>query len=70
MIANLGTNLLAAIIFAALGIAVFALAFVALDRLTPYDLWKELVEEHNVALGLVVGLSALGISIIVAAAIH
>ncbi|HWP13441.1 MAG TPA: DUF350 domain-containing protein, partial [Ramlibacter sp.] len=38
--------------------------------LTPYNLWEELVEKHNVALGIVVGAVALGISIIVAAAVH
>ena len=40
------------------------------DRLTPYDLWKELVEKQNTAVAFVVGMVALGICIIVAAAIH
>jgi len=41
-----------------------------IDKLTPYDLWHEIVEKHNVALGLVVAAMSLGICIIVAAAIH
>jgi uncharacterized membrane protein YjfL (UPF0719 family) len=33
-------------------------------------LWEELVDKQNVALGIVVGAMVLGISIIVAAAVH
>jgi len=40
------------------------------DKLTHYDLWKQLVEEKNVALAIVVGSAALGICLIIASAIH
>ena len=49
--------------------AVFWLSFVLIDKLTPYNLWQELVEKQNMALAIVVGAMALGISIIVAAAV-
>ena len=58
------------IVFALIGVLVFWLSFIVIDKLTPYDLWRELVEKQNVALGIVVGAMSLGISIIVAAAIH
>ncbi len=58
------------ILYALIGVAVFWLAFVVIDKLTPYALWEELVEKQNVALGIVVGAMCLGISIIVAAAVH
>ena len=58
------------ILFALIGVIVFWLSFVVIDKLTPYDLWEELVEKQNVALGLVVASMSLGICIIVAAAIH
>jgi len=58
------------ILYALIGVVVFWLSFVVIDKLTPYNLWEELVEKHNVALGIVVGAVALGISIIVAAAVH
>jgi putative membrane protein len=64
------SNVVAALIFAVLGILIFALSFVIIDRLTPYTLWKEIVDEHNTALAILIGAIALGISIIVAAAIH
>jgi uncharacterized membrane protein YjfL (UPF0719 family) len=70
VIQSLQANILAAVVFAALGIVVFVLSFVVVDRLTPYDLWKEILEEHNTALAVLIGLASLGISIIIAAAIH
>jgi putative membrane protein len=58
------------LVYTILGVVVFWLAFVVVDKITPYDLWKELMEEKNVALAIVVGAMCLGIAIIVAAAIH
>jgi uncharacterized membrane protein YjfL (UPF0719 family) len=43
---------------------------VLIDRLTPYQLWKEIIDEHNTALAVLIGLISLGVSIIIAAAIH
>ena len=60
---------LGSILFALIGVLVFWISFIVIDKLTPYDLWKELVENRNIALGLVVAAMSLGISIIVAAAI-
>ena len=62
--------LLNSLIYALLGIVIFIVGFVIVDKLTPYDLWKQLVEEKNTALAIVVGAAALGICIIIAAAIH
>jgi uncharacterized membrane protein YjfL (UPF0719 family) len=70
MLSALQANILAAIVFAALGIGVFVAAFVLIDRLTPYQLWKEIIDEHNTALAVLIGLISLGVSIIIAAAIH
>lgn len=58
------------ILYALIGVLVFWLSFVIIDKLTPYKLWDEIVEKQNRALALVVAAMALGISIIVAAAIH
>lgn len=63
-------NLSNATVFALLGILVFAIVFLVMDKLTPYHLWKEIVQEHNMALAILVGALSLGICIIIAAAIH
>jgi len=57
------------ILYALIGVGVFWLSFVLIDKLTPYNLWEELVEKQNMALAIVVGSMALGLSIIVAAAV-
>ena len=62
--------MLAALIYAVIGLGIFGVAFVLVDRLTPYSLWKELIDEHNTALAIVVGAVAIGISIIVSSAIR
>ena len=64
------TNVVNAIIYAAIGIVIFAGAFLILDKVTPYNLWKEIVQEHNQALALLLGAMSLGICIIIAAAVH
>lgn len=58
------------ILYAFIGVAIFCAAFFLVDRMTPFQLWRELVEKQNTALAIVVGFFALGICVIVAAAIH
>jgi len=62
--------LLNSLIYALLGVVIFITSFIIVDKLTPYDLWKQLVEDKNIALAIVVGAAALGICLIIAAAIH
>ena len=42
------------VLFALIGVVIFWLCFVIIDKLTPYDLWGEIIEKQNVALGIVV----------------
>ena len=67
---RLAPNIVAAILFAVLGVATFVAAFWIVDRLTPYDLWKEVIEEQNVAVAILMGLIGVGLAIVIAAAIH
>jgi uncharacterized membrane protein YjfL (UPF0719 family) len=62
--------LLNALIYALLGIVIFAFAFMIVDKMTPYHLWKEIVEDKNVALAILIGAISLGMCIIIAAAVH
>lgn len=56
--------------YSILGVVVFWLSFLIIDKFTPYHLWSEIVEKKNQPLALVVAAMCLGIAIIVAAAIH
>ena len=59
-----------ALIYAFLGVIIYWVAFYVSDRLTPVDLWGEIVNKQNIALAILVGLMSLGIGIIIAAAVH
>lgn len=62
--------IIGSMVFALLGVAVFWLCFVIVDKLTPYKLWDEIVGKQNVALAIVVGAMCIAIGLIVAAAVH
>jgi uncharacterized membrane protein YjfL (UPF0719 family) len=63
-------NVINAIVYAGIGIVIFALAFAIIDKVTPYNLWKEIVQEHNTALAILLGAMSLGICVIIASAVH
>ncbi|HTB17748.1 MAG TPA: DUF350 domain-containing protein [Bryobacteraceae bacterium] len=66
---NLGA-LANALLYSVLGILIFVIAFVIIDKMTPYHLWKEIVEDKNVALAVLIGALSIGMCIIIAAAVH
>jgi putative membrane protein len=59
-----------ALIYSVLGILIFVIAFLMIDKLTPYHLWKEIVEDKNIALAILIGALSIGMCIIIAAAVH
>ena len=60
-----------ALVFSLLGVVVFCVVFVIVDKLTSsVDLWKEIIEKRNQALATVVAAMCLGIALIIASAIH
>ena len=67
---NLASNFVAALVFALLGVVLFVIGFMIFDKLTPGSLWKELLEDENVALGNLMAGIAIALAIIIAAAIH
>ena len=61
--------MLATIIYSFIGIIVFMIAYWVLDRLTPFSIKKEIEEDQNTALGIIIGSCFIALSIIIAAAI-
>jgi len=57
------------LIFCALGVAVFIVAFSLLLKLSPLNLWK-LIAENNIAAAILAGAVALGLCWIIAATLH
>ncbi|WCT76505.1 DUF350 domain-containing protein [Novosphingobium humi] len=62
--------IIATLFYALLGIVVFVASFILVDKLTPGELWKEIIERQNMAVAILAGAVALGLSMIIAAAIH
>jgi putative membrane protein len=59
-----------ALVYSVLGILIFVIAFFIIDKMTPYHLWNEIVEDKNVALAILIGALSIGMCIIIAAAVH
>jgi putative membrane protein len=57
-------------IFVAIGLIVFAIAFFIVVLVAPFSVKKEIEEDQNSALAIIIGSLILGIAIIIAAAIH
>lgn len=62
--------LITTLVFVILGLIVFALAFLVIGKATPFSVRKEIEEDHNVALAVVIASVILGSALIIAAAIH
>ena len=58
------------IIFVALGIVIFALAFLIVVLVAPFSVKKEIEEDQNTSLAIIIGSVIIGIAIIISAAIH
>lgn len=58
------------LVFSIIGILLFALAFWIIVKAAPFSVRKELEEDQNVALGIVIASVIIGIALIVSAAVH
>ena len=63
-------HVLDSLLFAGIGIGVLVLAFMLIDKLTPHNLWKEIIVEKNIPLAILAGSFLLGLAIIISSAIH
>lgn len=59
----------ASLIYSLMGVGIFWISFMLIDKLTPYNLWKNIIEDKNQALATVVAAMCISIAIIVAASI-
>jgi putative membrane protein len=57
------------VIYAALGVVIFGLAFWVVTKVTPFSVRKEIEEDQNTALGIIIGAVIIGLAIIIGAAI-
>ncbi len=62
-------QILASIVYSVIGIVVFLVAYAILEKLTPFSIRKEIEEDQNTALGIVIGSCFIALAIIISAAI-
>jgi putative membrane protein len=62
-------GLIATLVYSLIGILMFAVSFLIIRLFTPFSLRKEIEEDQNTALAILIGSVILGLSIIIAAAI-
>jgi uncharacterized membrane protein YjfL (UPF0719 family) len=61
---------LSTVLYTIFGVVVFALAFWLMTKISPFSIRKELEEDHNTAMAILMGSVILGLAIIIAAALH
>jgi putative membrane protein len=62
-------NLVASVVYSLMGVVVFAIAFFVMEKLAPFSLKKELSEDDNVAVGIVLASVVIGLAMIISSAI-
>ena len=69
-IGQLANLLLITLVFSLLGILLFGLAFFIIEKISPFSTRKEIEDDQNTALAILIGSVIIGIALIVAAAVH
>ncbi len=62
--------LITTIVFVAIGLVVFAVAFFIVVKVAPFSVKKEIEEDQNTSLAIIIGAIILGVAIIIASAIN
>lgn len=62
--------ILTTLAFTLFGLIMFAIAFVIIVKVSPFSIRKEIEEDQNTSLAIIIGAVIIGIALIVAAAVH
>ena len=66
---NMGDAVVSTAVFAGIGLAVFGIAFWLMTKLAPFSVKKEIEEDQNISLAIIMAGVLIGISLIIAAAL-
>jgi uncharacterized membrane protein YjfL (UPF0719 family) len=64
------SSILGALIYSLIGIVLFALAFIVIVKISPFSIRKEIEEDQNTSLGIIIGAVIIGLAMIISAAVH
>jgi len=62
--------LVASVVYSLLGIIILVVCFVIVEKITPENLWRQIIEKQNTALAIVAAAFMIAIAIIISSAIH
>jgi uncharacterized membrane protein YjfL (UPF0719 family) len=63
-------DLIFTFVYSGIGLLVFSLFFIFVLKVLPFPILKEIEEDQNIALSILLGAVVIGLSIIIASAIH
>ncbi len=63
-------SIIGALIYSLIGIVLFGVAFFVIVKVAPFSIRKEIEEDQNTSLGIIIGAVIIGISMIISAAVH
>lgn len=66
---HLGEAAISSAVFAGIGLAVFGIAFWIMNKLAPFPIKKEIEEDQNVALAVIMAGVIIGVSLIISSAV-
>jgi putative membrane protein len=58
------------VLYSLIGIVILLISFWVIEKITPENLWKEIIERKNNALAIMAAAFMIAIAIIIASAIH
>jgi uncharacterized membrane protein YjfL (UPF0719 family) len=60
----------ASVIYSLIGIFILVISFVILEKITPENIYKEIVNKGNIALAIIAGAFIIAVATIISSAIH
>lgn len=60
----------ASVVYSFIGVVILLIAFIVIEKITPENIRKELIEKGNIAVAIVAGAFILAIAVIISSAIH
>ncbi|MCQ6960432.1 DUF350 domain-containing protein [Mucilaginibacter aquariorum] len=62
--------IIASVLYSVIGILILLVSYWIIEKITPENLWREIVEKHNIALAIVCASFMIAVAIIISSAIH
>ncbi|MFO0558877.1 MAG: DUF350 domain-containing protein [Polyangiales bacterium] len=69
-VSSLVRGVVGSLVYSTVGLVMFAVAFLIINKAVPFSIRKEIEDDQNTSLGIVIAAVIVGIAMIVSAAVH